>query len=121
MNSHIEWTATAQQSLEAVFEYTYSEFGERQLRKLHRQILSTVRRIAAFPLIGPMESFSRLLDKEYRGILVIKEVKIIRNRKGENKGYGFIEYERTKDFREALEKGNKKNSRVANKGRRSNR
>ena len=77
MNSHIEWTATAQQSLEAVFEYTYSEFGERQLRKLHRQILSTVRRIAAFPLIGPVESFSRLLDKEYRGILVIKEVKII--------------------------------------------
>ena len=25
-----------------------------------------------------------------------------------DKGYGFIEYERTKDFREALEKGNKK-------------
>ena len=49
-----------------------------------------------------------LLKYEFEEFGTIKEVKIIRNRKGENKGYGFIEYERTKDFREALEKGNKK-------------
>ena len=49
-----------------------------------------------------------LLKYEFEEYGAIKEVKIIRNRKGENKGYGFIEYERTKDFREALERGNKK-------------
>jgi U1 small nuclear ribonucleoprotein len=49
-----------------------------------------------------------LLKYEFEEFGTIKEVKIIRNRKGENKGYGFIEFERTKDFREALEKGNKK-------------
>lgn len=77
MSSHIEWTATAQQSLEYVFEYTYGEFGERQLRRLHRQILNTVRRIVSFPQMGPVESFSKLTGKEYRGVIVIKEIKVI--------------------------------------------
>ena len=49
-----------------------------------------------------------LLKYEFEEYGTIKEVKIIKNRKGENKGYGFIEFERTKDFREALERGNKK-------------
>ena len=49
-----------------------------------------------------------LLKYEFEEFGTIKEVKLIRNRKGENKGYAFIEFERTKDFREALEKGNKK-------------
>ena len=49
-----------------------------------------------------------LLKNEFEEFGTIKEVKIIRNRKGENKGYAFIEFERTKDFREALERGNKK-------------
>ena len=49
-----------------------------------------------------------LLKYEFEEFGTIKEVKIIRNRKGENKGYGFIEFERTKDFREALQRGNKK-------------
>ena len=49
-----------------------------------------------------------LLKYEFEEFGTIKEVKIIKNRKGENKGYGFIEFERTKDCREALERGNKK-------------
>ena len=49
-----------------------------------------------------------ILKSEFEEFGTIKEVKIIRNRKGENKGYAFIEFERTKDFREALERGNKK-------------
>jgi RNA recognition motif-containing protein len=49
-----------------------------------------------------------LLKSEFEEFGTIKQVKIIRNRKGENKGYAFIEFERTKDFREALERGNKK-------------
>ena len=48
------------------------------------------------------------LKFEFEEFGTVKEVKIIKNRKGENKGYGFIEFERTKDFREALGKGNKK-------------
>lgn len=38
----------------------------------------------------------------------IKMVKIIRNRKGVSRGYAFVEYEHTKDFKEALRKGHRK-------------
>ena len=49
-----------------------------------------------------------VLKYEFEEFGQIKEVRIIKNNKGISKGYGFIEYERTKDFREALERGNKK-------------
>ena len=49
-----------------------------------------------------------LIKYEFEEFGKIKEIKIIKNKKGEGRGYGFIEYERTKDFREALDKGNKK-------------
>lgn len=48
------------------------------------------------------------LKYEFEQFGQVKEVKIIKNSKGKSKGYGFIEYERTKDFREALDKGNQK-------------
>ena len=48
------------------------------------------------------------LKYEFEEFGQIKDVRIIKNFKGISKGYGFIEYERTKDFREALDRGNKK-------------
>ena len=48
------------------------------------------------------------LKYEFEEFGQIKNVRIIKNYKGVSKGYGFIEYERTKDFREALDRGNKK-------------
>ena len=49
-----------------------------------------------------------ILKSEFNDFGQIKELRIIRNSKGVSKGYGFIEYEKMRDFRKALEKGNKK-------------
>ena len=48
------------------------------------------------------------LKLEFEEFGQIKDVRIIKNYKGISKGYGFIEYERLKDFRKALDEGNKK-------------
>ena len=48
------------------------------------------------------------LKSEFEEFGQIKDVRIIKNYKGISKGYGFIEYERTRDFRDALERGGKK-------------
>ena len=52
MNLQIQWTPTALQSLSEVLDYTYGQFGERQLRKLTRQIHASARRFSLFPLLG---------------------------------------------------------------------
>ena len=49
-----------------------------------------------------------LLKREFEDYGQIKELRIIKNNKGISKGYGFIEYVKNKDFRKALENGNKK-------------
>ncbi len=78
MNLRIQWTPIALLSLSEVFEYTYTEFGERQLRKLKTQISNTARRIAAFPGLGKHETeLDKATGKEYRSILVISEIKLI--------------------------------------------
>lgn len=77
MSLRIEWTETALQSLSAVFDYTYQNSGERQLRKLHTQIQQTAYRVSTFPQSGAVESFSKLVGAEYRGIMVIREIKLI--------------------------------------------
>lgn len=77
MSLSIEWTATALQSLEAVLEYTITEFGEAQVRKLRSQIFRTVKRLSVYPQMGAVEPFSSKTQYEYRGALVIKEIKII--------------------------------------------
>jgi plasmid stabilization system protein ParE len=78
MNLRIQWTPIALLSLSEVFEYTFEEFGERQLRRLQTQISSTARRIATFPGLGKQESdLVRATDTEYRSILVISEIKLL--------------------------------------------
>ena len=78
MNLRIQWTPIALLSLSEVFEYTFEEFGERQLRRLQTQISSTARRIATFPGLGKQESdLVRATGTEYRSILVISEIKLL--------------------------------------------
>ena len=78
MSLHIVWTHVALQSLSEVFEYTYEEFGERQLRKLASKIYSATRRITALPLSGKLETeMTDALGIEYRSTFVIKEIKLI--------------------------------------------
>ena len=49
-----------------------------------------------------------VLKYEFEKFGQVKDVRIIKNYKGKSKGYGFVEYERTKDFSVALDEGNKK-------------
>ena len=56
MSLQILWTHIALQSLAEVFNYTYEEFGERQLHKLVCLIHSTTSRLAIFPQSGKYES-----------------------------------------------------------------
>jgi plasmid stabilization system protein ParE len=78
MNLQILWTPIALQSLSEVFVYTYTEFGERQLRKLTSQIYKVTRRIASFPQMGKLEE--DLIDAtgiEYRSMVVISELVLL--------------------------------------------
>ena len=78
MSLQIQWTHTALQSLSEVLEYTYSRFGERQLRKLTRQIHASARRVSIFPLLGKRETkLIKTTGIEYRSTVVIKEIKLI--------------------------------------------
>ena len=92
MNLRIEWTHTALQSLEEVFEYTFEEFGERQVRKLTSQIYQVVRRLAAYPLMGAVdEESTEEFGVEYRRIVVISEISLLYTIVGDTL---FIEYVR---------------------------
>ena len=78
MNLQIQWTPTALQSLSEVLDYTYGQFGERQLRKLTRQIHTSARRVSIFPLLGKRET--KLINAtgiDYHSTVVIKQIKLI--------------------------------------------
>lgn len=78
MSLPIQWTPIALQSLSKVFDYTFEEFGEKQLRILSDKITTAANRIATFPQIGKVEeSLSRRLNIEYRSISVIHEINLI--------------------------------------------
>ena len=78
MSLHILWTPIALQSLSEVFEYTYLEFGELQLRKLTSQIYKATRRIANFPQSGrPEVEISEAMGVEYRSTIVISEISLL--------------------------------------------
>lgn len=75
---HIQWTPIALLSLSEIFEYTFEEFGEQQLRRLKIQISSIARRIATFPGLGKREiDLVEATGIEYRSILVISEIKLL--------------------------------------------
>ena len=78
MNLRILWTPVALLSLSEVFEYTFEEFGERQLRRLKTKISSTARRIASFPGLGKHEAdLARTTGIDYRSISVISKIKLL--------------------------------------------
>ena len=78
MSLRIKWTPVALQSLSEVLDYTFEEFGERQLQKLTKLIYSTTYRLAAFPLSGKFEpEITDSTGIEYRSMAVISEIKIL--------------------------------------------
>jgi len=90
MSLQIQWTHIALQSLSEVSDYTFFEFGERQLRKLSNRINSTTRHISFFPLLGKHEKrLSKQTGIEYRSIVIIKEIKLYYT---VNNGIIFVEY-----------------------------
>jgi len=77
MSLQIQWTHIALQSLSEVSDYTFFEFGKRQLRKLSNRINSTTRHISFFPLLGKHEKkLSQQIGVEYHSIVIIKEIKL---------------------------------------------
>ena len=78
MSLRIEWTPVALQSLSDVFEYTFEEFGERQVRRLTSQIYKVTNRISQFPLTGTLdEACTDEFGVEYRRVVVISEISLI--------------------------------------------
>ena len=78
MSLRILWTRIALQSLSEVFDYTYWEFGESQMRKLTKQIYEATRRLSACPQSGKIEEeISKACGTEYRSAVVIDEIKLL--------------------------------------------
>ena len=78
MSLQILWTPIALQSLSEVLEYTYEEFGERQLHKLSSLIHSATCRLAIFPQSGKNEeALAKATGINYRSSLVIPEIKLL--------------------------------------------
>lgn len=78
MNFQIQWTHIALLSLSEVFDYTYNEFGKRQLNKLTEQIQTATRCLSIFPMSGKREEeLAEATGIEYRSIIVISEIKLL--------------------------------------------
>ena len=78
MNLNIEWTAVALQILSEVFDYTFEEFGERQVRTLLSQIYKVTNRLAAFPQSGKVDELcTKEFGVEYRSVVVISEISLL--------------------------------------------
>ena len=77
MNLQVRWTLVALQSLSDVLDYTFEQFGERQLRKLTKRINSSVIRILFFPKLGKPEPYvSDLIGVDFRSVVVVKKIKL---------------------------------------------
>lgn len=77
MNLQVRWTLVALQSLSDVLDYTFEQFGDRQLRKLTKRINSSVLRILFFPKMGKPEPYvSELTGVEFRSVVVVKKIKL---------------------------------------------
>ena len=77
MNLQVRWTLVALQSLSDVLDYTFEQFGERQLRKLTKRINSSVLRISFFPKMGRPEPYvSELTGGDFRSVVVLKKIKL---------------------------------------------
>ena len=77
MNLQVKWTLVALQSLSEVLDYTFEQFGERQLRKLTKRINSSVIRILFFPKLGKPEPYvSDLIGVDFRSVVVVKKIKL---------------------------------------------
>ena len=77
MSLETRWSEPALLSLAEVLQYTLEEHGERQYKKLRKQIMDAVNHINQFPLTAAVEPYSEQVGVELRGYLVIPRIKII--------------------------------------------
>ena len=77
MSLEIRWSAPALLSLAEVLEYTIVEHGERQAQKIRKQVMDAVSRLSFSPFSAPVEPISEIIGTEFRGLLVVKRIKII--------------------------------------------
>ena len=64
-------------SLAEVIEYTMIEHGERQAQKIRKQVMTAVQRLSIAPFSASVEPLSEKIGIEFRGLLVIKKIKVI--------------------------------------------
>lgn len=69
MSLEIRWTEPAWLSLAEVLDYTQLMFGERQAKKMRKQVMDGVRRIARSPQMSAVEPYSKKVGVEMRGYL----------------------------------------------------
>lgn len=77
MSLEIRWSEIALQSLSEVLEYTMWRHGERQTRKMRKQVMDAVRQIAQSPYMAAVEPYSEKVGVTLRGYLVIPRIKVI--------------------------------------------
>ena len=64
-------------SLSEVLEYTMWRHGERQARKMRKQVMDAIRQISLSPYMAAVEPYSEKVGVELRGYLVIPRIKVI--------------------------------------------
>lgn len=77
MNFEIRWSDPALLSLSEVLEYTMWRHGERQARKMRKQVMDAIRQISLSPYMAAVEPYSEKVGVELRGYLVIPRIKVI--------------------------------------------
>ena len=77
MKLETKWSEQALLSLAEVLQYTLEEHGERQYRKMRRQVMDAVKQIALSPYSAAVEPVSEKVGFDLRGYKVIPRIKII--------------------------------------------
>ena len=77
MNLEIRWSAPALLSHAEVLEYTVREHGEKQALKMRKQIMAAIQRLSCSPFSAQIDPISEIIGIEFRGLLVMKKIKII--------------------------------------------
>ena len=77
MSLETRWSEQALLSLAEVLQYTLEEHGERQYRKMRRQVMDAVKQIALSPYSAAVEPVSEKVGFDLRGYKVIPRIKII--------------------------------------------
>ena len=73
----ILWSKAATYSLQEVLDYTFENYGSKQVEIIKNNILTAIERIATFPYSAPKLTQFSHRKTEYRCVVISRELKII--------------------------------------------